>query len=63
MTNCGFSSKSLGGYPVIDNSGKTTSSAPCALARAILSAILREFWTMSPTVGLIWANAMRMGGL
>jgi hypothetical protein len=58
--NCGLSSRSLGGYPITQSSGKTTVVAPPDLARSANSMILREFPAMSPTVGLICASAIRM---
>src|SRR6266498_2660773 len=45
-----------------ESSGKTTTLAPSARARRVKSMILALLAAMAPTVGLIWASAMRIAG-
>src|SRR3954451_10026031 len=45
----------------MQSSGKTTSSAPSSRARPIHSATFAALASIAPTVGLIWARAMRIG--
>src|SRR3954451_5965083 len=45
----------------MQSSGKTTSSAPPSRARPIHSATFAALASIAPTVGLIWARAMRIG--
>jgi len=58
-----FSSRSMGGYPMVAISGKTTRSACSASARPMQAVIISRFPAMSAMVGFIWAIAIFISGL
>src|SRR5512146_3345319 len=58
-TKRGLSSRSSGGYPVTASSGNATTSALALRASLIQALIIRTLPVISPTVGLIWAIAIR----
>ena len=55
---CDLCSKSSGGYPVIESSGKTTISESKLRACSMKFLIFKTFPFKSPTVGLICARAI-----
>ncbi len=53
-----FSKRSIGGYPIVANSGNTIISAFCFSDSSMRLMILFLLPEMSPTIGLNWARAI-----